>query len=1424
MARKTRYLCLIALLIGLCLSAVTQTLKAQPCTIDLENANNIITPSGSNTICADALITLPALPYTGGPEQTNPVVVWAIYSAMPSDVDPGKDPALGATALLVDQDGNAIINGGTADLSYAQLLEPTETSVFIVLVPVIVNEDFTFSACSGIDLNFGYSVFEVLNPDFYPEVCNPDCVGGIYNDDCQGAYFINLSDLAPLADSTFTNVCATAIDDPELPTGCFDGDGYASTVWFTFNGNGGAYTISTLQCEGSSAEQLANTQMAIYSGECGALTTPPVACADNGNGSLYAVVENFQTIPGQAYYVLVDGFGNTEGQFCLDITETIPPPLCEANAGQTTLNVETPSVCFGTPVTATINGETAGDYSTVLIVTSTPSNEIVAVLPEGNLNLMAGSYIIYTLNYSNDDSGIILPIITIGNELVLDNLLGLIDSGMACADLSIDVIALTVLPADSPDCLPCLPNAGSLAFVGGSSATNCLGQSFSINANGSATDGYTTYYILYDNGFMVVAANNSGNFSPAGAGNYTVFALNVANADTSALLPLNSLIGLSQGEVQGLLADMGACYAESVAPLSAEVLPAETVSCYCNAAISLLSYTGINEFCLGLLSDSFMPVGANSTEGYVTALLIDYGGNGENIDLIADLGPVNFGSLGFGGGNYTVYGINYYTGLGNEDELLAQIADGITPAELMSLIGDEQLCAALTAPVSFNMLPPDSPACSCLPNPGSLSAEISSSQICVGTPILLNLSGNSTVGYTSYYILIQNTDTTDNVVGYYSSSPITINYGASYQIITLNISNDDVSNMPLITSPMEIDVFLASLAGSCYAINWIDVIAVEVLDPFAPQCFDCQASTGTVSYPSGNETLVCPNGIAPPILVSGSTADGYSTWFVITDATGNVIGHDSDPSINFAGYAQGSYTVYVVNFSNVFQPQIAAALATNPTWANFLTEVANYCLVVDTGNVVFTVVPPGTNNCLEALTVCCLIENVATDGLTYTVTFTISGGSGNYVVDGNPIEGNIFTSSSIACGTSYSFNVTDDVNSSNIIVDGVAPCQEVCFTNAGTMPDLGGGNIVICAGNVANFATSGEVLDSGDILLYILHDNSGTELGNVYAVNTIAGEFYLGYNNSIMPNTVYYLSAVAGPGDAAGGIIWDDNCTSVAAGVPVVFLNPVKIDIDGSCDWSTGEYWVTVNVSGGLPEFASDINYVISGDYGGTAVLNQNFTFSIPEAAADFYTLYATDGVCSGDTSETFICIKTPVEWLSFDGQSLPEGNKLVWKTASESESDYFEVQCSSDGQHFEPLGKIDAAGNSISIKKYEFLDRNAANGLTYYRLMQYDMNGQGNKSNIINLVRDYTRFNFIRIAPIPACDNLEITYNALSEGLVQMEVYNIAGALIDRHTLQTRNGLNTVSLSVDKFSTGIYLVSLNDGSRVITNRFVVQH
>lgn len=83
-----------------------------------------------------------------------------------------------------------------------------------------------------------------------------------------------------------------------------------------------------------------------------------------------------------------------------------------------------------------------------------------------------------------------------------------------------------------------------------------------------------------------------------------------------------------------------------------------------------------------------------------------------------------------------------------------------------------------------------------------------------------------------------------------------------------------------------------------------------------------------------------------------------------------------------------------------------------------------------------------------------------------------------------------------------------------------------------------------------------------------------------------------------------------------------------------------------------------------------------------------------------------------------------PVELTLFDGIPYPLFNVIKWTTASENNSDYFDLEQSVDGENWKVISNIKAVGNSTTEQKYSFIDNNR-NPITYYRLQQFDIDGQ---------------------------------------------------------------------------------------------------
>ena len=93
-----------------------------------------------------------------------------------------------------------------------------------------------------------------------------------------------------------------------------------------------------------------------------------------------------------------------------------------------------------------------------------------------------------------------------------------------------------------------------------------------------------------------------------------------------------------------------------------------------------------------------------------------------------------------------------------------------------------------------------------------------------------------------------------------------------------------------------------------------------------------------------------------------------------------------------------------------------------------------------------------------------------------------------------------------------------------------------------------------------------------------------------------------------------------------------------------------------------------------------------------------------------------------------------PVELISFNGKEENGVNVLKWSTASELNSDFFEVEWSRDAIDWNTIGKMQAAGSSNFLLDYQFVHENFMSGINYYRLVQYDFNGDFETFNIISI------------------------------------------------------------------------------------------
>ncbi len=182
-----------------------------------------------------------------------------------------------------------------------------------------------------------------------------------------------------------------------------------------------------------------------------------------------------------------------------------------------------------------------------------------------------------------------------------------------------------------------------------------------------------------------------------------------------------------------------------------------------------------------------------------------------------------------------------------------------------------------------------------------------------------------------------------------------------------------------------------------------------------------------------------------------------------------------------------------------------------------------------------------------------------------------------------------------------------------------------------------------------------------------------------------------------------------------------------------------------------------------------------------------------------------------------------PLTWLSFDAEKWQgKYSRLIWKTASESNTSHFEIERSSDAVNFIRITTIKAAGNSAIEKQYTLDDLAPAKGFNYYRIKQVDLNGHYSYSPA-RLVRfDEAINNLIRIYPNPATNfiNVEIPESMRRENAI-INIIALNGSVVD-HIKVAAGSSSLIRFDVSQLARAVYTVHIISAGGTMAKQIVL--
>lgn len=177
-------------------------------------------------------------------------------------------------------------------------------------------------------------------------------------------------------------------------------------------------------------------------------------------------------------------------------------------------------------------------------------------------------------------------------------------------------------------------------------------------------------------------------------------------------------------------------------------------------------------------------------------------------------------------------------------------------------------------------------------------------------------------------------------------------------------------------------------------------------------------------------------------------------------------------------------------------------------------------------------------------------------------------------------------------------------------------------------------------------------------------------------------------------------------------------------------------------------------------------------------------------------------------TGEVVPTSTLPVELVEFNGEKVAQDNFISWSTASEINSNYFELWRSEEGVMYEKIATISAAGTSNSIKNYSFQDKEVS-GMHYYKLIQYDFDGSHQESKVIIVSGLSNNSTKVTLYPVPSSNHITVSAELLTAGTYYVKIYDSKGSEVYHSILMGLEGENKFPVNISELTAGNYYLKI---------------
>jgi hypothetical protein len=188
------------------------------------------------------------------------------------------------------------------------------------------------------------------------------------------------------------------------------------------------------------------------------------------------------------------------------------------------------------------------------------------------------------------------------------------------------------------------------------------------------------------------------------------------------------------------------------------------------------------------------------------------------------------------------------------------------------------------------------------------------------------------------------------------------------------------------------------------------------------------------------------------------------------------------------------------------------------------------------------------------------------------------------------------------------------------------------------------------------------------------------------------------------------------------------------------------------------------------------------------------------------------------DNVKVYYSVSTlPIELVSFNANCEDNNTIAVnWTAASEHNSDHYTVEKSRDGNTWNELKTIPAAGNSTQLLNYSVVDASDINGTVYYRLTQVDLDAASKVYDIVSANCFMDQQLSLLAYPNPSNGQFTVKIENAVVGTYIFAITDMQGKTIDQQSLDLESGTTVVKLNPANVQPGVYMLQFMQNGNVL--------